>query len=40
LENKNFPEISQQQILFFTHDRTLADLIKRSGDQQERENCK
>lgn len=38
LENQNFPEISQQQILFFTHDRTLADLVKRSGDQQEREN--
>lgn len=38
LENKKFPEISDQQILFFTHDRTLADLIKRSGDQQEREN--
>jgi recombinational DNA repair ATPase RecF len=38
LENAKFPEISQQQILFFTHDRTLADLIKRSGDQQERQN--
>lgn len=38
LENQRFPEISQQQILFFTHDRTLADLIKRSGDQQERDN--
>ena len=32
LENRSFPEISGQQVLFFTHDRTLADLVKRPGE--------
>lgn len=38
LEDQNFPEISSQQIIFMTHDRTLADLIKRPGDQDVRSN--
>ena len=38
LENQNFPEISDQQIIFMTHDRTLADLIKRPGEQDIRDN--
>jgi hypothetical protein len=38
LENHNFPEISGQQIIFLTHDRTLADLIKRPGEQDVRRN--
>ena len=38
LENPKYPEIYDQQILFFTHDRTLADLVKRAGDNQQREN--
>jgi len=38
LENQNFPEISGQQIIFMTHDRTLADLIKRPGEQDVRGN--
>jgi recombinational DNA repair ATPase RecF len=38
LENQRFPEISDQQIIFMTHDRTLADLIKRPGEQGVRSN--
>jgi recombinational DNA repair ATPase RecF len=38
LENPIHPEISQQQIIFMTHDRTLADLIKRPLEQGVREN--
>jgi recombinational DNA repair ATPase RecF len=38
LENPRFPEISQQQIIFMTHDRTLADLVKRPGELSLREN--
>ena len=38
LENPTHPEISQQQIIFMTHDRTLADLIKRPSDQNVRKN--
>lgn len=38
LENQNFPEISGQQIIFMTHDRTLADLIKRPGEKDVRNN--
>lgn len=37
LENPNFPEICDQQIIFFTHDRTLADLVKRPGEQSVRD---
>ena len=33
LENPIFPEIYNQQIIFMTHDRTLADLVKRPGEQ-------
>lgn len=38
LENPKFPEISQQQILFLTHDRTLADFIKRSRETNTRKD--
>lgn len=37
LENPNFPEICGQQIIFMTHDRTLADLVKRPGEQNLRD---
>ncbi len=37
LENPNFPEICDQQIIFFTHDRTLADLVKRPGEHSVRD---
>lgn len=38
LENQAYPELSNQQILFLTHDRTLADLIKRPGENRFRRN--
>jgi recombinational DNA repair ATPase RecF len=38
LENPDYPEIFNQQIIFMTHDRTLADLIKRPGEQNLRDN--
>jgi hypothetical protein len=38
LSNPAFPEIYNKQILFLTHDRTLADLIKRPGDIGYHEN--
>lgn len=36
LEHPDYPEVSEQQILFLTHDRTLADLIKRPGESDVR----
>lgn len=36
LEDGRYPEISQQQILLLTHDRTLADIVKRAGDDGDR----
>ena len=38
LENPIYPEIYNQQIIFLTHDRTLADLIKRPGEKGYHEN--
>ena len=40
LENKKYPEIYDQQIIFLTHDRSLADLVKRPGEKDYRENWK
>ncbi len=37
LENPNYPEICDQQIIFLTHDRTLADLVKRPGEKNIRD---
>ncbi|MGI6377386.1 MAG: hypothetical protein ACOX3S_15545 [Anaerolineae bacterium] len=34
LEDARFPEVSDQQVLFLTHDRTLADLILRPGEER------
>ena len=36
MENPGFAELSDQQIIFLTHDRTLADLIKRPGENDVR----
>lgn len=33
LTDQNFPEICDSQVIFLTHDRTLADLIARPGEQ-------
>lgn len=33
LSDPNFPEIFESQIIFLTHDRTLADLVVRPGEQ-------
>ena len=38
LENMAFPEVKDKQILFFTHDSTLADLIKKQGENDLRPN--
>jgi len=40
LQNSEFPEIFDQQIIFLTHDRTLADLIKRPGENDIHGNWK
>lgn len=34
LEDPAFAEVSQSQVIFLTHDRTLADLIQRPGEQR------
>jgi hypothetical protein len=38
LEDPRYPEISQQQIIFLTHDHSLADLVKRADEQGVRPN--
>ena len=38
LENPRLPEISDQQVILLTHDRTLADLVIRRGETRQHNN--